>query len=181
MVMERTEFGFKRIVCGCSACARFCLFFPGYLVPSDIRRIAERLNETDFVRFAFNNLLASPGAIVIENGTPRNIPTIVPARKPDGSCRFLKNGRCTTHAEAPYGCAYFSSEQSQEEADAISARGLMEIMKAWQCGDLYAQLWVKLYEAGRIAPSPLEARARMRSAIAAEECAGEERSTPEHQ
>src|SRR5262249_4905350 len=59
---ERTEFGFKRIVCDCSACSRFCLAMPGYLVPSDIKRIPERLNEPDIVRFAFDNLLASPGA-----------------------------------------------------------------------------------------------------------------------
>jgi hypothetical protein len=67
MVEERAEFGFNRIVCDCSACSRFCLAMPGYLVPSDIQRIAERLNEPDIVRFAFDNLLASPGAIVIAN------------------------------------------------------------------------------------------------------------------
>jgi hypothetical protein len=62
------------------------------------------------------------------------------------------------------------------EADALSLRGLMEIARAWQRGDPYAQLWMMLYHAGRIAPSPIEARARMRAALAAEECAGEDRS-----
>jgi hypothetical protein len=171
MADERTEFGFKRIVCDCSVCSKFCLAMPGYLVPSDIHRIAERLNETDLTRFAFDNLLASPGAIVIANGAYRTIPTLVPARKPDGSCRFLKNGRCEIHAEAPFGCAFVSNEQTKEESDAISARGLQEIAKAWRNGDLYAQLWLMLHHAGRIAPSPLEARARMR---AAEESAGED-------
>jgi hypothetical protein len=33
-----------------------------------------------------------------------------PARKPDGSCRFLKNGRCEIHADAPFGCAFVSNE-----------------------------------------------------------------------
>ncbi len=89
MADERTEFGFKRIVCDCSACGRFCLAMPGHLVPSDIKRIAERLNEPDIAQFAFDNLLASPGAIVIANGEYKTIPTLVPARKPDGSCRFL--------------------------------------------------------------------------------------------
>ena len=87
------------------------------------------------------------------------------------SSHILKNGLCEIHAEAPYGCAYFSAEQTKEEADAISARGLQEIAKAWQCGDLYAQLWLMLYHSGRIAPSPIEARARMRVALAAEESA----------
>jgi Fe-S-cluster containining protein len=181
MVEERTEFGFTRIVCACSACARFCIALPGYLVPSNIQRIAERLNEPDIVQFSFDNLLASPGAIVIANGAYRTIPTLVPARKPDASCRFLKNGRCEIHAEAPYGCAYFSAEQTKEEADAISARGLQEIAKAWRSDDLYAQLWLMLYHAGRIAPSPIEARASMRAALAAEECAGEGRSAGEPQ
>jgi hypothetical protein len=100
----------------------------------------------------------------------------VPARKPDGSCRFLKNGRCEIHAEAPYGCAYVSTEQTKEESDAISARGLQEIAKAWRSGALYAQLWLMLYQSGHIVPSPIEARARMRAELAAEECAGEDRS-----
>jgi hypothetical protein len=181
MTDQRTEFGFKRIVCDCSACSRFCLAMPGYLVPSDIQRIAKRLNEPDIAQFAFDNLLASPGAIVIANGAYRTIPTLVPARKPDGFCRFLKNGRCEIHAEAPYGCAYVSTEQTKEEADAISARGLQEIAKAWRCGELYAQLWLMLYQAGHVALSPIESRARMRAALAAEEHAGEDRPAGDRQ
>jgi hypothetical protein len=42
---------------------------------------------------------------------------------------------------------------------------LLEIARAWQRGDLYAQIWIRLHEAGRIALSPLEARARMRAAL----------------
>jgi hypothetical protein len=53
----------------------------------------------------------------------------------------------------------------------------MEVARAWQRGDLYAQLWMMLYHAGRIAPSPIEARERMRAALAAEKCAGEDHST----
>src|SRR5215467_7330683 len=143
--------------------------------------MAERLNEPDLAQFAFDNLLASPGAIVIANGAYRTIPTLVPARKPDGSCRFLKYGRCEIHAEAPFGCAYVSNEQAKEESDAISARGLQEIAKAWRNGDLYAQLWLMLYQAGHVAPSPIESRARMRAALAAEEHTGEDRSAGDRQ
>jgi len=57
----------------------------------------------------------------------------------------------------------------------------MEVAKAWQRGDLYAQLWMMLYQAGRIAPSPIEARARMRVALAAEEYERERRPTSERQ
>jgi Fe-S-cluster containining protein len=162
---ERIEFGYKRIVCACPSCVQCCRTLPGYLIPSDLRRIAERLNESDMARFAFDNLLASPGAIVAANGECFSIPTLVPTRGMDGACRFLQNDRCAIHAEAPFGCSFFSTEQSKEESDTISARGLMEIAKAWRRGDLYARLWLMLYHAGRVAPSPLEARAKMRAVI----------------
>jgi hypothetical protein len=56
----------------------------------------------------------------------------------------------------------------------------MEVAKAWQRGDLYAQLWLMLYHAGRIAPSPIEARARMLTALAAGKCGEDDRSTSNH-
>jgi hypothetical protein len=179
MAEERTEFGFKRIECACSACLRNCYGLPGYLIPADLWRIADYLGEDDIVRFALDNLLASPGALVVAHGEIFAIPTIVPARRPDGACRFLKNDLCSIHAVNPFGCAYFSAEQTKEQSDAISARGLMEIRKSWRQGDLYARLWARLYEAGRIAPSPLEARARMRAAIDSEESSGDDRPTKE--
>jgi Fe-S-cluster containining protein len=117
------------------------------------------------VKFAFDNLLASPGAIICTQGELITIPTLVPARGADGACRFLKEGRCSIHAVSPFNCAFFGHEQSREEADALSMRGLVEIARAWQRGDLYARLWMMLHEAGRIAPSPLEARARMQAAM----------------
>ncbi|MGE0128941.1 MAG: hypothetical protein AB7U82_12755 [Blastocatellales bacterium] len=165
MSSGRTEFGFTRTECTCKECVRNCNFMPGYLVPADIERIAEFLSERDIVRFAFDNLLASPGATVIANGSILQIFTLVPARKLDGACRFLKDDRCTIHAVSPFGCAYFSDEQTKEQADAISARGLMAVARAWRNGDLYARLWLMLNEAGRVAPSPFESRARMRASL----------------
>lgn len=73
----------------------------------------------------------------------------------------------------------FDHSQTREEADVLSLRGLMEVAKAWQRGDLYAHLWMTLYHAGHVAPSPFEARARMRAALATGECGGEDRSTSE--
>jgi hypothetical protein len=37
---RRTELGFERTVCDCRACKINCKFIPGFLLPSDIRRIA---------------------------------------------------------------------------------------------------------------------------------------------
>src|SRR5262245_26103338 len=85
--------------------------------------------------------------------------------------------RCSIHTVNPYSCGWFDCKQSREEADALSLRGLMEVAKAWQSGDPYARLWMMLYHAGRIAPSPIEARARMRATLEAGECDGEDRLT----
>ena len=164
MANETIEFDFKRTECACDECVRNCEFISGYLVPSDIQRIADHLGETDLVNFALDHLFASPGATVCLLGKIYQIPTIVPARKPNGVCHFLKNGRCTIHVVSPFACRYFDHSQSREEADAISLRGLTEIAKAWQRGDLYARLWMLLHETGRNALSPLEARARMKAA-----------------
>jgi len=166
MAAERTEFGIARTECACSGCIANCRFIPGSLIPTDLHRISEHLNEPDLVQFAFNNLLASPGAIIHARGKLIRIRTLVPARRADGACRFLTAGdRCSIHAVSPFSCAMFGCGQSREEADALSLRGLIEVAKAWQRGDLYARLWVMLYHAGRIAPAPLEARARMRAAL----------------
>jgi hypothetical protein len=64
MATEKIEFGVAQTECACSACVVNCHFAPGSLIPADIRRIAEYLNESDLTRFAFDNLLASPGAII---------------------------------------------------------------------------------------------------------------------
>lgn len=180
MTAEKNEFGVARTVCDCRACILNCRFIAGSLIPADLDRISEYLNEPDLTRFAFDNLLASPGAIIFARGRPIRIRTLVPARREDGACKFLTvEDRCSIHAVSPYSCSHFDCTQSREEADALSLRGLMEIAKAWQRGALYAQLWLMLYQAGRIAPSPIEARARMRAALAAGECNGEDRSTNE--
>lgn len=165
----KTEFGFVRTVCACKECVINCKHLPGFMTPADLRSISEYLGETDLVSFAFEHLLASPGATILVSGEFFQIPTITPARKLDGSCHFLQDDRCTIHAVSPWACRMFDHSQSRELADAISMRGLVEIARAWQRGDLYARLWLMLHEAGRIAPSLIEARAKMRDALIAEE------------
>ncbi len=182
MTTERVEFGVARTVCACRACVANCRFIAGSLIPADLHRISEYLNESDLARFALDNLLASPGAIIFTRGGLIRIRTLVPARRSDGACRFLTAGdRCSIHAVAPFSCSHFDCSQSREEADALSLRGLMEVAKAWQQGELYARLWLMLYQSGRIAPSPVEARARMRAALAEGERSEEDNSTSERQ
>jgi hypothetical protein len=85
---RKTKFGFERTVCDCGACKINCKFIPGFLLRSDIRRIAEHLRYSNPVEFPLDNLLASPGAIVMDHGQIRQIRTLTPARRQDGACLF---------------------------------------------------------------------------------------------
>ena len=168
---ERTEFGFERTECACSDCTLNCKHLSGYLLPSDVERIARHLGYTNLGDFAFDNLLASPGATVMNaEGHIFQIPTLVPRRKADGSCVFLDaNDRCTIHAVSPYGCSFFDAHQADSEANARSGRGLQEIAREWVAGSrsAYAVLWKLLCEAGLRAVPPHVARERMKEAVVA--------------
>ena len=163
---ERTAFSFKRTKCDCKDCTINCKHLPGYLLPEDLGRIARSLGYTNLGQFAFDYLLASPGAIVMKEGHVFQIPTLVPRRKEDGSCKFLdENNCCTIHAVSPYGCAFFDTHQSDEEANLRSSRGLQEIALHWAIGaglSAYVLLWRLLYTAGFRAISAQLARAKMR-------------------
>ena len=124
MSERRTELGFERTVCDCRACKINCEFIPGFLLPSDIRRIALHLGYSNPVEFALDNLLASPGAIVVDRGQIRRIRTLAPARRQDGACLFLdEEHRCRIHSVSPYGCSHFDAHQTDEEADLRSSAG----------------------------------------------------------
>jgi Fe-S-cluster containining protein len=162
----RNEFGLARTVCGCPDCVRNCRFIPGYLVPADLPRIGEQLApDEDLLVWSRQHLLASPGAQVLRGGRVFRIPTLVPARREDGACRFLTaDGRCAIHPIAPFGCAFFDSHQTGAESDRRSQRGLQAVLEDWQRGGVYAQVWAMLVEAGRVAPPPEVCRAQMRQA-----------------
>lgn len=167
MPQPRTDFGFTRTECACEQCVACCEILPAYLVPSDIEVIAAHLGYDDLIQFAIENLLASPGAIVSVGKKLARIPTLVPQRKPDQTCKFLDvNKRCAIHAVSPFGCQYFDCRMSQREADIRSSCGLQAIAREWMTGGLYAQTWTLLNTAGLVAPCPIEARSRLRKAIA---------------
>lgn len=168
---ERAEFGFTRTKCACPDCTINCQHIPGYLVPADVERIARHLGYTNVGEFAFDNLLASVGATVMNaEGRVFQIPTLVPQRKADGSCKFLSaEGRCSIHAVSPYGCAVFDAHQSSEEADRRSSRGLQEVARHWSVRagtrSAYAVVWKLLYTVGvRAIPAHI-ARMKMEEAV----------------
>jgi hypothetical protein len=112
----RTEFGFHRTACSCPACILYCVHMPGYLIPHDLERLLAQLAPgEDSFAWAEAHLRASPGALVMSEGHDYRIPTLVPARGGDGACSFLtRESRCSIHAVAPYGCAFFDCVQTAE-------------------------------------------------------------------
>jgi Fe-S-cluster containining protein len=153
----RSEFGFTRIKCSCHACQKNCRFMPGFLIPSDLGRMIPA--GADPGRWAEENLLASPGALVIKDERAFRIRTLVPAVKPDGSCRFLSSERrCTIHEIAPFGCAFFDC---RPERGHLSEYGLKEVARAWAEGGLYSALWLRLWESGQRQQSPDALRRKM--------------------
>jgi hypothetical protein len=157
------ELGFQRTQCSCPACTISCRHIPGYLLPSDLLWLSKvHQPKLDISTWASQYLLASPGAIVARKGQLFRIPTLVPARRGDGACIFLTaNNACAVHAVAPFGCAFFDAHMSGVQADCRSLAGLHTIARAWQAKDLYTTVWWTLYQAGRVAPAPEEARRRM--------------------
>lgn len=157
-VLSRSEFGFMRTQCSCQSCARNCRFIPGYLIPADLDRLVPA--GSDAFSWAMGNLLASPGAVVMTQGALFRIPTLVPSRKNDNSCRFLNgNNLCDIHADAPFGCAFFDDHMSDAEANFKSAAGLRSIIDGLR--GLYGRLWQLLWDSGLRADGPEESRRRM--------------------
>ena len=159
----RTFMGHHRTVCNCELCKINCRFIPGYLLPEDLDQIAAFLSYSDLLDFAKENLLASPGALVIKGGEFCRIRTLVPARNDRGWCRFFDRGLCAIHPVAPFGCAFFDSHQKQSASNAISAKGLEIIARLWddRPRSLYCEIWNDLYRRGMRAPAPEECRKKM--------------------
>jgi hypothetical protein len=162
----RLEFGFCRTRCACPECTRNCQHIPGYLVPADLERLHRHLApDQDLLPWARRHLLASPGAVVLSRGRAFRVPTLVPARRPDGACVFLtRAGRCAIHAVSPFGCAFFDAHLPHAEADRRGKRGLQAVAEAWSAPGLYAQVWLALAGDGLVAPPPEVARQQLRRA-----------------
>lgn len=163
----RTEFGFARTKCDCHECTLNCRFIAGYLIPADLDRITQRLAPgTNLFGWAAQHLLASPGAKVMQRNRIFRIPTLVPARQPNGACIFLTaENRCAIHAVAPFGCSFFDAHQTRAVADRRSQQGLRVVMEAWCRMDLYAQVWLVLDQADLQAPAPEICRQNMQHAF----------------
>jgi Fe-S-cluster containining protein len=136
------------------------------LIPADVPRIAQHLGYADVMEFARENLLASPGALVLVDEQELRIPTLVPQRADNGACKFLKNNLCTIHTVAPYGCAFFSEHEARSTGDKKSALGLIQITRDHQANGRYSRVWTMLDSAELKAIPPEIIRERMNHAHA---------------
>lgn len=106
---------FARTTCACADCVACCSRQPGSLAPGDLERIAAFLGKP--VRAILSRFWASPGALVANThtGDVFRIGTITP-RLTRGRCVFLDaTDRCSIHAVAPFGCAYFDTHMPATE------------------------------------------------------------------
>jgi hypothetical protein len=171
----RDFMSYPRTECSCDLCAINCLFIPGYLLPEDLAAIRSFLGCSDLVRFAEENFLASPGALVVRAcpgsdagaGELLRIPTIVPARSEQGWCKFFDGKLCKIHPVAPFGCAFFDSHLEPGHSLRISSYALMSIAEQWrnEASSVYCMFWRHLHLSGLTAPSPEESRRRMLESI----------------
>lgn len=130
---------------------------PGLLGVSDLELIARHRDK----------LVASDGTpIVLASGQRTVARTIVPDQKPDGSCVFLEQGRCSIHAYSPVGCRMFNACGEPTLVDLENRqqlyRGILDDQEA--SGD-YSQAWVELEAAGRKASPVQERREAYRKSI----------------
>lgn len=118
----------NRTECRCRLCQVGCKTMPGYLAPDDLYQIP------------LDKVCASDGALVIHQGVPMRIPTIVPKQKSNGECVFFENGLCSIHDHSPYGCRSVSAcqpdtQRQRDESNLV----LFSIVQKIASGGLY---WV---------------------------------------
>jgi hypothetical protein len=135
---------------------------PGYLLPSDLERIIPPF--VDSFTWAQDNLLASPGALLMDSRTLKTfrVGTLVPAVKADGSCIHLTaDNRCDIHEISPFGCAFFDCST---DARGNLLRDSFYLIQEAQADPMsrYARIWSHLYRTGRVQQSAEVLRAKMR-------------------
>jgi Fe-S-cluster containining protein len=152
---------FERTKCACEKCKVCCRHMPGCLIPGDLEQIAEYSGvdlDTEFgERWVQDHFRASEGAQVFHpaSRTMMQVPTIVPASRPNGRCVFLDDsGGCTIHDVAPFGCAYHDMHIEGEDAHRRSDLCVQyQLNDALNTGDHTNKWLVMLATNGLQAPS----------------------------
>jgi hypothetical protein len=76
---------------------------------------------------------------------------LLPATTAAGACHWFREGRCTVHAVAPFGCAFFDQHQSERQAEnrANRAQAVIELALA-DPDSLYRRLCDDLLSRGLV-------------------------------
>lgn len=138
--LVREQYGFGRTRCDCAACAAPCRFMPGSLDVTDLDRLCPP--GTDLFAWAEEHLRAVTG---------KPYPTLVPARRADGACHWLFEGRCAVHEHAPYSCAFFDTHQGDDEVARRSDATIRARTADAAAGGTYFRLWTHLRDRKLIA------------------------------
>jgi Fe-S-cluster containining protein len=145
----------ERTFCDCRRCTAFCRTMPGDLAPGDIDRIADYLGVEATEQFVQANFRAASGRTIPYRGGEADVPTIVPAQRPDGRCVFFTaDERCAIHPVAPFGCSRFNY---CDEPDHEDHRRMRRLLKAIVKAEDYVLTWARLKMAQRTVP-PLKDR-----------------------
>jgi hypothetical protein len=141
-IPAREQHGFRRTVCGCAFCAAPCRHIPGSLDVADLPRLCPE--GQDVFAWAEQHLRAI---------TDKGYTTLVPARGLDGACHWHFDGKCAVHERAPYGCAFFDSHMSHEEAERRAAATIAARRADAAAEGLYYRVWQHLCRKGLTCPS----------------------------
>lgn len=135
----REQHGFRRTVCACEFCRAPCRHIPGSLDVADLDRLCPA--GQDVFAWAEQHLRALTG---------KPVPTLVPARQANGHCHWLYDGKCTVHANAPFGCAFFDTHQSDEEVERRRSATMAARREDAAARGLYYRVWLHLCQKGLV-------------------------------
>lgn len=150
--MPETMYGYKRTHCACELCKIPCNYMPGFLAPDDLLYLAPTLEGLAACeKWALEHLTASPGALVLHNGEPKYINTLVPSRKPkDLACHWLTDdGKCSVHEHSPFGCAFHDMHMDASSDAARRSEMALRHICSLPEDSLYKHLWHFLWQAGK--------------------------------
>ena len=135
-------YGFRRTVCGCEFCRAPCKHMPGTLDVTDLARLCPEGQE--LIPWAEEHLRAL---------TDKSVPTLVPVRQANGSCHLLFDGQCAVHEHSPFGCAYFDTHMTDEEAQQRAEATINARREDAAHHGPYFQVWQHLCRKGLTARS----------------------------
>jgi Fe-S-cluster containining protein len=95
---------FEPTTCACKADQENCKIQPGHLLPGQLAVIMDHLKSNAPSEYFWS----SPGMLVRRKSDHQlqRIRTITP-RFENGKCVFFKDGLCSIHSVAPFGCRFF--------------------------------------------------------------------------